>query len=287
MIEIIDTFKHFIACFEDNLNISVDKKIDLWENCYINNYPELGIKCKSDYENNGYSWKSIASNMVFNRTKDDYDKMLQAYMNIINSIQDISITVKQIFSFEPNIYMVLYCGLCNSAGWVDKYNGKRAILYGIEKIAELNWHNIENIKPLIAHELCHVIHFDIRGVDKFIDMDNNYINGIWRIYVEGFAQYYQHKLTNEKNDSRGSEWLQSCIDNKNQLKDLYLKALYSNNNEIKHFYGDWFKVINISDAGYFLGAELFKELAEMYSMEQVAKLNYNDIEDAVIHFLKK
>ena len=288
MIEIIDTFKHFKACFEGNLNKSVDEKIDLWENCYIRNYPELEIKCKSDYESNGYSWRDIACNMVFNKTKDNFGKMLEAYINIKDSIQGISIAVKQIFNIEPNIYIVLYCGLCNSAGWVDKYNGKRAILYGIDKIAELDWHNIEKIKPLIAHELCHVIHFEIRGEDKLTGIDmNNYINGIWKIYEEGFAQYYQHLLIGDIADSRGAEWLKSCIMNKSNLKTLYFEALYNKNEGTKHFFGDWFKVINISDTGYFLGAELIKELNEVYSIEKIAKLNFNDIEDAVIQFLKK
>lgn len=288
MIEIIDTFKHFKACFEDNLNISVYEKIDLWENCYIRKYPELELKCKSDYESNGYSWRDIACNMVFNRTKDDFGKMLEAYINIKISIQNINIAVKQVFNIEPDLYIVLYCGLCNSAGWVDKYNGKRAILYGIDKIAELDWHNIERIKPLIAHELCHVIHFQIRGEDKLIGIDmNNYSNGIWRIYEEGFAQYYQHKLIGNIGDSRGTKWLESCIINKNKLKTLYLEALHNKYEGTKYFFGDWFKIINISDAGYFLGAELIKELNEVYSIEQIAKLNFNDVEDAVIRFLEK
>lgn len=288
MIKTIDTFKDFKACFEDNLNISVGEKIDLWDKLYIHKYPELEEKCKSDYESDGYSWREIASSMVFNRTKDDFNKMLEAYTNIKNSIQEINNAVKQVFNIEPNLYIVLYCGLCNSAGWVDTYNHKRAILYGIDKIAELNWHTIEKVKPLIAHELCHVIHFEIRGEDKLTDIDmNNYSNGIWRIYEEGFAQYYQQKLIGDVADSRGIEWLKSCIVNKSTLKALYLEALHNKSEGTKHFFGDWFKVMNISDTGYFLGTELIKELNEILSMEQIAKLNFNDIENAVIQFLKK
>lgn len=288
MIEVIDTFKDFKACFEDNLNISVEEKIDLWGNCYINKYPELETKCKRDYEDNGYSWRDIACNMVFNRTKDDFDKMLAAYANIKNSLQDINKKVIQVFNIEPSLYIVLYCGLCNSAGWVDTYGGKRAILYGIDKIAELNWHTIEKIRPLIAHELCHVVHFEIRGEDELTGIDaNNYNNGIWRIYEEGFAQYYQQKLTGDKVDSRGIEWYKDCTLNKHKLKTLYFEALQNKQEGTKSFFGDWYKVINISDAGYFLGAELIKELNEIYNIGQIAKLSFNEIENAVIRFLTK
>lgn len=286
MIEVIDTFRDFKVCFKGNLNISVEEKIDLWENRYINKYPELEAKCKGDYEDNGYSWRDIACNMVFNRTKYDFDKMLVAYTNIKNSLQDINKKVKQVFNVEPSLYIVLYCGLCNSAGWVDVYNGKRAILYGIDKIAELNWHTIEKIRPLIAHELCHVVHFEIRGEDELTGIDSNsYNNGIWRIYEEGFAQYYQQKLTGDKVDSRGIEWFKDCALNKGKLKTLYFEALHNKQEGIKDFFGDWYKIINISDAGYFLGAELIKELNEIYNIERIAKLSFNEIENAVIRFL--
>lgn len=286
LIEIIDTFKDFKSCFKDKLDISIEEKIKLWESCYINKYPELEDKCKSDYESSGYSWRDIATKMVFCRTKADFNKMLEAYANIKNAIQDINTAVNEVFGIDPSLYIILYSGLCNSAGWVDTYNGRRAILYGIDKIAELNWHSIEKIRPLIAHELCHVIHFEIRGEDRLTGVEaNKYNNGIWRIYEEGFAQYFQQKLIGNSDDSRGAEWLENCTLEKDKLKTLYLEALHNKNEGTKHFFGDWFKVLGISDTGYFLGSELIKELNEVYSVEQIAAMNFNDIENAVIRFL--
>lgn len=288
VIEIIDTFKDFKECFENNLCMPVDEKINLWQNCYILKYPELEEKCKGDYESNGYSWMDIASRMVFNRTEDDFNKMIEAYINIYKTIEDINKRVRQIFNIEPNLYIVLYCGLCNSAGWVDTYNGKRAILFGIDKIAELKWNTIERIRPLIAHELCHVIHFEIRGEDRLTGAEeNNYNEGVWRIYEEGFAQYYQQKLAGDTADSRGAEWLDICNLNKSKLKALYLEALYDKNEGTKRFFGDWYKIINISDAGYFLGMEFIMGLSQTYSIEQIAGLGFKIIEREVLRFLKE
>lgn len=58
---------------------------------------------------------------------------------------------------------VLYGGLGNAAGQGDTYQIKRAILFGLEKIAELNISQDKDLRSLIAHELWHVIHFELRG----------------------------------------------------------------------------------------------------------------------------
>lgn len=67
----------------------------------------------------------------------------------------------------------------------------------------MNWHTKEKIEPLLAHELCHVIHFEIRGDDylpKNVEQ-NKYNKGIWNLYEEGFAQYFENVLTGEDIDN--------------------------------------------------------------------------------------
>lgn len=127
--------------------------------------------------------------MVFNRTKTDFDKMIEAHVNILNVIDSINIRIDKLLELNLDINIVLYCGLCNSAGWVNTYDNKRAVLFGIDKIAELNWHAMEKIETLVAHELCHVVHFQIRGKDDLPDdvEVNNYNRGIWNLYEEVFA----------------------------------------------------------------------------------------------------
>lgn len=288
MIKIIDTFKDFKNCFENKLDISIAEKIDLWEKYYINKYPELEKKCKEDYDFSGYKWKDIAQNMVFNRTKDDFSKMKEAYNNILLMMNSVNEKVKNIFGLNLDINIVLYAGLCNSAGWVDYYEDKRAVLFGIDKIAELNWHTSEKLEPLVAHELCHVIHFQLRGEDNLSDSveRNNYNIGIWRIYEEGFAQFYQNKFLLTENDCRGAEWTEKCNSNKNELKKLYLRALLDEQTGIRNFFGDWFEILGISDTGYFLGAELIKELDKKHSVKAIAQLPFSAIKDAVVSFLE-
>lgn len=289
MVNIIDTFPYFRDVFKDKLNLPVDKKIELWEYSYIARFPELERKCKSDYEDSGYSWRNIAETMVFNKTKGDFGKMIEAHENLLQAFGDINKKVKNVFGIEPDINVVLYCGLLNSAGWVTNYDGKRAILHGIDKIAELNWYTMKKIKPLIAHELCHVVHFELRGeegVEEYTER-NNYTRGIWRIYEEGFAQFYQQLLLGSDIDPRGYEWFEKCELNKDRLKKLYFEALYDEKKGTKEFYGDWFQVLGVSDAGYYLGAQLIKELSLDFSVKEIAMLGFDKISENVISFLKE
>jgi hypothetical protein len=287
MINIIDTFKDFKSCFEGNLKLSVQEKIDLWKTSYINKYPELEQKLINDYESMGINWREYAEKNVFTRTEKDFNKMLAAYENIISTLDVINKKASDMLNMDFDINIVLYSGLLNSAGWVDKYQGKRAILYGIDKIAELNWHDQDKIEPLLAHELCHVIHFELRGEDSLTeDVENTkYNQGIWNLYEEGFAQYFENVLTGKEIDSRGEEWVNECSEKEVELKREYLKAL--NNTEIgtREFFGDWFKVLGISDAGYYLGSKFIEGLHDQYNIYDIAGLSFEEIRSKVNDFL--
>lgn len=288
MIDLIDTFKDFRRCFEGNLEAPVHEKIELWKTGYICNYPELEEKCILDYEGMGINWREFAEKNVFIRTKDDYNKMTEAYNNILNAMGSINKKAQAMMDTELDLNIILYCGLCNSAGWVDKYNGKRAILYGIDKIAELNWHRLEKVEPLLAHELCHVIHFELRGEDRLprgVD-ESKYNQGIWNLYEEGFAQFFENILTGNNTDSRGSEWIERCSENEGELKKEYLKAMNNIENGTREFFGDWFKVLGISDAGYYLGSRFIEELYRSHDIHYIAKLPFKEIESRVTKFLK-
>ncbi|WP_073071476.1 hypothetical protein [Thermosipho atlanticus] len=287
MMKIIDTFQEFRKVFCNKLDLSVNEKVELWDKKYISKYPELERKIKEDYELNGYNWQEIAKKHVFNNIEKNYKKMIQAYQNIVQIINKTSKKIFEVFNLNLELNVVLYCGLGNSAGWVDKYEGKRAILFGIEKIAELKWHTLEKLEPLVAHELCHVIHFELRGEDDLPKKikKTKYNLGVWRIYEEGFAQFYQNKLLGKNIDSRGKKWIEQCNEKRRALKKLYREALEVG--DTKNFFGDWFEVLGISDAGYFLGAELIKKLDQKYCFEDLARLNFEIIKKEVLAYLSE
>lgn len=286
MVNVIDAFGEFKNILEKNLNKSTEDKLQLWIKYYEKNYPELKEKCTCDYEKDGYSWKEVAVNKVFNRAAEDFCFMIEAYENLLKVLKDIEERVIKVFHVEIDINIVLYSSLGHAAGWVDEYEGKRAIIFGIDKIAELRWQTTDQLDSLVCHELSHVVHYYIRNevIPKWAE-ENKYNNGIWNIYEEGFAQFFQHKLSYAKVDSRGEGWISICNENKDKLKKLYLEALKNDERGTNDFFGDWFQVLGISDAGYFLGAELIKGLSEKYDLKHIACMKKEDIEKVVLDFL--
>lgn len=127
-----------------------------------------------------------------------------------------------------------------------------------------------------------------KGEDKLpSSIDSNIYNeGIWYLYEEGFAQFFQYKLLDKEVDSRGKEWFDICRANERQLKNLYLKALFDEEKGTQDFFGDWFKVLGISDAGYYLGTEFIRRLNTQYNIEYIAKMQFEEIENEVNKFLK-
>lgn len=130
-----------------------------------------------------------------------------------------------------------------------------------------------------------VNHFEIREKNNIIDnYKTNYEDGIWRLYIEGFAQFYRVKLT-PLVEERGEKWMEFCNENKEELKKLYIEALSDNDKGTNDFYGDWWEVIGISDAGYYLGQEFIKELSKRLSLQEVITISFDDLEKEVLNFL--
>jgi|LGVF01.2.fsa_nt_gb hypothetical protein len=284
MIQILNTFRDYIEVFATSI-ITVEDRIHTWEK-YIQCYPELEKKMKNDYTDNGIDWYEHARKKVFVDQPKDYEKMLIAY----NYLQIITPTIVKRaevkYGMNFDITVVYYAALQNSAGWVDTYDKKIAVLIGLDKIASLDWHNEKALETLIAHELMHAIHFQVRGID-IIDpefKDIPYDQGIWYLYEEGVAKYFEYSLSGHENGSRGDSWFNACLEREEDLKVAYLNALTGEG--VQNFYGDWYQVYGISDTGYFMGARMIEELNKEMSFESIACMSKVEIEKTVLTYLK-
>lgn len=59
-------------------------------------------------------------------------------------------------NYRINADVALYLGFCNGAGWVTDIDAKTVVLLGIEKIIELDWVSVDDMRGLVYHELGHV-----------------------------------------------------------------------------------------------------------------------------------
>lgn len=268
----IDAFNPLCLKIEKHIGESPDKLLRLWQDLYMTNYPELFIKLTTDYTDNDMDWQEYGQKEVFPVFKQNFSKMQIAHTNLLNSLSIIHQRAESLFKLSLPLEYVIYSGLLNSAGWADNYNDSPAILFGVDKIAQLNWHSKTDIETLVAHEITHCIHFYLRSSHQLTagEPKNPYESGLWRLYTEGFAQYGQSMILSEQVETRGTDWLDCCRDNFSQLKQLYRIALADSKFSVQNFYGDWYEVLGISDAGYYLGQRLIEESVKQDSLYNIA-----------------
>lgn len=156
---------------------------------------------------------------------------------------------------------VIYVGLGCGAGWVNEYDGKPAILFGLENIAEEGWQRQETLEGLMAHELGHLIHFEWRK-QADVPVEDTYW---WQLYTEGFAQYCEGIILGKRSwhmqsDSK-NQWQRWCQEHLNWLASKFLRRV-DQSEDMRPFFGSWFDLRGQKETGYYLGHELIRRLQE-------------------------
>ncbi len=265
-------------------NLSKSKQLQMWLD-YMNDYPEIRDQCISDYESEGMDWQKIALERVFGFNHDFHLRMNKV-SDLLNQIYQ-SLEMK-LYVFDKktddDTYMIIYHGLGNAAGRLEPYQGKNAMMFGVEKIVELNWDNHNKLEDLVAHEYAHLVHQELRGesLEPFQDF---FKKNIFRLYTEGLATYCE-SFCNGREKSEKS-WYESATLVKSQLKSEFLDRLNRQDKTCNDFFGDWYPVMGITEAGYFLGYELIKQITSDYQISDIMKFTYDEIEKLFLDYLQE
>jgi len=263
---IIDTYHEIIALFNE---MNGTFNIDLWERYASGISSELLKKCKDDSRDHTFDTQvaPVVEQAMANRAKLDlaHSSFLRATENICKRIEDVIGT-------DLQADIVFYVGLCNGAGWATKFNGKPAVLLGVEKIIELDWCDDESMTALVYHELGHLWHFSLHDVSK------QYSHSIVKLFCEGVAMYFEQLILGDFNHFHQNKngylgWYQA---NMAEIKSEFFRRV-SANESTQDFFGDWCNYQGYSDVGYYLGCEFVKWLVQRYSFVEIAKLNYNAV----------
>lgn len=107
-------------------------------------------------------------------------QLQSSFEQVINGLNE-KIIVK--FSKEVDADVVLYLGLCNGAGWVTEIEGRTVILLGVEKIIELDWCSVDDMRGLIYHELGHVYQAQHGILDR--NAQNSEDEYVWQFFYRG------------------------------------------------------------------------------------------------------
>ncbi len=245
----------------------------------------LRTLCIRDYEEEGIDWKQIAIEKVFSLTHNHFHTMEKAHQLLLGLIPNLEDALSTIFSMmDIDLEIILYHGLGNAAGWAEQIDETYYILLGIEKIVELGWDTTSKLQDLIVHECAHIVHEITRGSSLTPESLLFADQWIFHLYVEGFATYCEDMMNGRMKSSK--DWYEKCVASEKELKKLFSQMLFDEDVQIQRFFGDWDKVLNLNEAGYFLGYRVIQEMMKEFSFTEIMRLGLNYIREYVNQYLR-
>jgi len=249
----------------------------------MDKYPELLEKQIQCYKAEHANWEYIASH-IFPTFSMRLPVMEKARSNVLCLYKSTCSHASEKLGLDLNIILVVYVGIGCGAGWATRYNGKPAILLGLENIAEEKWHTRYKLRGLISHEIGHLAH--MYWSDEPESFGRNEEDPLFQLYSEGFAQKCEQLVTGKAtwHIAPNQEWFSWCKQNRRWLAREFLERLKANI-PVKDFFGSWFDIHGIRQTGYFLGNAFISELEKTYSLREIASLKTADMKNMALDFL--
>ena len=183
--------------------------------------------------------------------------------------RELDRAVQDRFGKSLDVDLVFYLGLCNGAGWVTEYRGRKAVLLGIEKIMELSWCGPDEMRGLIYHELGHIYQGQYGVLDRTFERDEDAF--LWQLFTEGIAMYFEQALVGDfdyyHQDRDG--WKEWCDRHFQQIKTDFAGDLKSMTFAGQRYFGDWVSYHGHSDVGYYLGCRFVHSIRSMYEFDEL------------------
>lgn len=240
---------------------------------YMSHYPLLKTYCIEDYSKD---WQKIATEKVFTYDRLSFIRMKEVGFLLEEIIQHIQSKAKEFFDCKniDDIDWIIYHGLGNGAGGYTSLGDKNVILFGLEKILDLEWDKDKKLNDLVAHEYSHYIHETIRASSLESHQDFK-TDMIYRLYVEGLATFGESIMYGRHKSM--PDWYDQCLKKEKLLKVKFKRLLNNEKKDILHFFGDWYPVENLIEAGYFLGLRMIEQWLKASSLQDIMKAPYREI----------
>lgn len=220
---------------------------------------------------------AVASN------KNLREKTHDSFCHVTNGLEK---TLYDRFGKCPDVNIIFYLGLCNSAGRVTEYQGKQSIFLGIEKIMELNWCGEKDMRGLIYHELGHIYQGQYGILERVFDRSEEAF--LWQLFTEGFATYFEQALVGDFNyyhqDKNG--WKRWCDSHFEEIKADFRNDLKSMTFANQRYFGDWVKYNGHTDVGYYLGCRFVQFILLTYKLDEVIHFDIDEVARLFEQFVK-
>ncbi|MGY4706253.1 hypothetical protein ACVNPS_00655 [Candidatus Bipolaricaulota sp. J31] len=279
----LDAASGFLDLLRKNPGAGPERLLSLWEGFYRERYPELFRLQVECHAREGLDWREIARERVFPDLSQRSPAMEAAAGALPGIWERVLGKAQEVPGFRGEVLGVMYVGVGCGAGWATAYPGGPAVLFGLEMIAELNWHGPHVLEGLAAHELGHVIHRAWRGED--LDPLEERPAGL--LYTEGFAQRLEELIRGGRSfhQGEGASWVERCEERLPEIAREYLARL--DGGDVRGFFGSWLDFRGIKYAGYFLGHRFILHLEAKYTLREIASLTRGAIEAEARAFLER
>lgn len=185
--------------------------------------------------------------------------------------RELDRAVQDRFGKSLDVDLVFYLGLCNGAGWVTECQGRKTVLLGIEKIMELNWCGLDEMRGLIYHELGHIYQGQYGVLDRTFERDEDAF--LWQLFTEGIAMYFEQALVGDfdyyHQDRDG--WKEWCDRHFQQIKTDFAGDLKSMTFANQRYFGDWVSYHGHGDVGYYLGCRFVHSILSLYEFDELIR----------------
>jgi hypothetical protein len=272
-VTLIDAWPPFPLFWERVRGLPIAEQIDAWASDYMAPWPELLEKQQADYASEGENWRNIAEKFVFPYLDERLPAMGRAHDCLLEDSEAITLRAQETLGLSVDVVLVIYVGIGCGAGWVDRYAGSPAVLFGLENIAEEGWDDPAILTGLIAHEIGHLAHF------YWLEIENRPRGKgpWWQLYSEGFAQRCEHQVLGREswhmaaNDAEG-DWVAWCSAKLPWLAAEFLRTVDAGES-VRPFFGSWFQIAGRKQTGYFLGHEIIRRLEAHMTMREIALMD--------------
>ena len=279
--DIIDTYSSALTSYGDN-GFSFER----WEK-YIGSalpglMPILVSDVKEVLQTGGFSKEDYLS--VLNLVPKRSSLIETAHRSFLQVTKNMESVIYERFGKSLDVSVVFYLGLCNGAGWVTEYRGRTAILLGMEKIAELNWCSVDDMRGLVCHELGHVYQKQYGTLKREFDRDEDTL--LWQLFTEGVAMCFEQIVVGDPDyfHQEKDGWKQWCDEHCRRIKRDFAEDLKTLPIAKQRYFGDWVSYIGRGDVGYYLGSRFVRYIMTIYGFDEIISFEIGQVKAMFNHF---
>jgi hypothetical protein len=272
--EIVDTFPAFERFWASVERLPIPLQVERWRSDYMAAWPELLRKQQDEYRHRGVSWQKIARKRIFPKIPERLARLRRLHANLRRELPGAWKRTRAELRVDFPVRFVIYVGIGCGAGWATRFEGKPAVLFGLENAAEMTAGRRGEWAGSVYHEVAHLVHTEWRHRARLPALEE--LSGpYWHLFEEGFATECERTIAPAavfRLRTGRADWLPWCERHKAQLAQMFLRDVRARRS-VRRFFGSWFNIQGHVECGYFLGAEAVRELKRSSTIEEIARLD--------------